>query len=104
VSEILCVTGRNLLSQEETFCDRKSPPVTVRDLRSHEETSCCKKKHVKIDIKMDEHNAKEEIEIAENVPFLRNAYKFFKNAMNPYWKGNSDNGKLAGLIFNKNSY
>jgi hypothetical protein len=35
---------------------------------------------------MDEHNAEEEIEIAENVPLLQNAYKIFKNAMNPYWK------------------
>ena len=42
------------------------------------------KKHLKIDIQMDEHNAEEEIEIAENVPLLHNAYKIFKNAMNPY--------------------
>jgi hypothetical protein len=42
------------------------------------------KKHLKIEIQMDEHNAEEEIEIAENVPLLHNAYKIFKYAMNPY--------------------
>ena len=58
---------------------------------------------------MDEHNSEEEIEIAENVPLLQNAYKIFKNAMNSYWKENSENGdwhfvrKQAGLIINKSS-
>jgi hypothetical protein len=42
------------------------------------------KKYLKFDIQMDEHNAEEEIEIAENVSLLHNAYKIFKNAMNPY--------------------
>jgi hypothetical protein len=56
---------------------------------------------------MDEHKTEEEIEIAENVPLLQNAYQIFKTAMNPYWKENSENGdwdfvrKLVGLIINK---
>jgi hypothetical protein len=40
------------------------------------------KKHLKIDIQMDEQNDEEEREIAENVPLLQNAYKIFKNAIN----------------------
>jgi hypothetical protein len=39
---------------------------------------------------MDEYNAEEEMEIAENIPFLQNTYKIFKNAMNNHWKENSD--------------
>jgi hypothetical protein len=39
------------MSQEETSCDRKKPPVTVRNLLTH----------LKIDIQMDEHNAEEEM-------------------------------------------
>ena len=61
------VTRRNLHLWEETSCDRKRPPVAVRNLLPQEETSCHKKKLLKIEIQMDEHNAKE-IEIAENVP------------------------------------
>ena len=41
---------------------------------------------------MDEHNAEEEIEIAENVPLLQNTYKIFKNAMNKHWKEDNENG------------
>jgi hypothetical protein len=58
---------------------------------------------------MDEHNAEEDIEIAENVPLLQNAYNIFKNAMNNHWKENSENGdwhfvrKQAELINNKSS-
>ena len=89
------VKGRNLHSREETSCDRKRPPVTVSKLLSQEETSCHRKKHLKIEIQMDEHNAKE-IEIAENVPLLQNNYKIFKNAINPYWKENSENGDWRG--------
>ena len=88
----LTVTRRNLQSREETSCDRKRPPTTVRNILSQEETSCHTKKHLKIDIQIDEHNAEEEIKIAENVDLLQNAYKIFKNAMNPYWKENSENG------------
>jgi hypothetical protein len=72
------------MSQEETSCYRKRPPITVRNLLSQEETSCFMKKHLEIDIQM-EHNADEQIEIAENVPSLQNAYKIFKNDMNLYW-------------------
>jgi hypothetical protein len=67
------------------------------------------KNYLKIDIQMDEHNAEEEIEIAENVPLLQNAYTIFKNAMNPYWKENSEIRdwhfvrKQAGLIITKSS-
>ena len=58
------------------------------------------KKHLKIDIQMDEYNVEEEMEIADNVPLLQNAYKIFKNAMNNHWKENSEisataNGVLA---------
>jgi hypothetical protein len=103
------VPKRNLHSREETSCDRMRPPITVRNLISQEETSCNTKKHLKIDIQMDEHNAEEKIEIAGNGPLLQNAYKFCKNAMNPYSKENSKNGdwdfvrKQAGLIINKSS-
>jgi hypothetical protein len=78
------VTQRNLHSKDETSCDRKRPTVTVRNLLSQEKTSCHTKKHLNIDIQMDEHNAEEEIKIAKNVPLLQNAYKICKNAMNPY--------------------
>ena len=40
---------------------------------------------------MDEHNAEEEMEIAE-IFLLQNAYKIVKNAMNNHWKENSVNG------------
>jgi hypothetical protein len=53
----------------------KKPSVTVRNLISQEETSCNTKKHLKIDIQMDEHKAQEEMESAENVPLLQIAYK-----------------------------
>jgi hypothetical protein len=58
---------------------------------------------------MDEHNAEEEIEIAENVPLLQSAYTNFKKYMNPYWKENSEKRdwhfvrKQARLIINKHS-
>jgi hypothetical protein len=39
---------------------------------------------------MDENNAEEEMEIAENVPLLQNAYQIFKNTMNNHWKENSE--------------
>jgi hypothetical protein len=48
-----------------TSCHRKKLPVTRKSIK-------------KIDIQMDEHNAEEEIEIAENVPLLQNAYNIFK--------------------------
>jgi hypothetical protein len=38
---------------------------------------------------MDEHNAEEEMDIAENVPLLQNAYQIFKNTMNNNWRENS---------------
>jgi hypothetical protein len=47
------------------------------------------KKHLKIDIQMDEHNREEEMDIAENIPLLQNAYKIFKYTLNKYWKENS---------------
>ena len=99
----LPVTGKNFLSQEETFSKgKKLPPVTTRNLLSNEETSCHMKKHFKIDTQMDEHN--EEEEIAENVPLLQNAYKILKNAINPYWIENSENGDWHFvIIFNKSS-
>jgi hypothetical protein len=73
----LPVKGRNFLSQEETSCHRKKPPVTVRNLLSQEDTppSCHMKKHLKIDIQMDDHNAEEEMGFTENVPLLQNALK-----------------------------
>jgi hypothetical protein len=90
----LPVTGKNFLSQEETFSKgKKLPPVTTRNLLSNEETSCHMKKHLKIDTQMDEHN--EEEEIAENVPLLQNAYKIFKNAMNNHWKENSERNTIC---------
>jgi hypothetical protein len=52
------------------------------------------KKHLKIDIQMDEHNAEEGMEIAENVPLLQNAYKIFKNNINNHWKENSERNTL----------
>ena len=78
----LPVTGRNFLSQEEASCHNKKPSVTIRNFLSQEETSCHRKKHLKIDIQMDEHNAEAEVEMAENVPLLKNAYKILKNTMN----------------------
>jgi hypothetical protein len=39
---------------------------------------------------MDEHNAEEEMEIAENVPLLQNAYTIFKNTMNNHWNESSE--------------
>jgi hypothetical protein len=39
--------------------------VTGRNLLSQEEASWHTKKHLKIDVQMDEHNAEEEIGIAE---------------------------------------
>jgi hypothetical protein len=86
------VTRRNLHSREETSCGRKRPPTRVRNILSQEETSCHTKKHLKIDIQMDEHNTEEEIKMAENVPLLQNAYTVFKNAMNFSWKENIENG------------
>jgi hypothetical protein len=44
VSEILYVTGRNRLSQEETNIQVKKLPVTGRDLPSQYETSSPRKK------------------------------------------------------------
>jgi hypothetical protein len=49
------------------------------------------KKHLKIDIQMDEHNDKEEKEIAENVPLHQNAYKIFQNSINNHYNENSEN-------------
>jgi hypothetical protein len=43
----------------------------------------------------------EEMESAENVPLLQNAYKIFKNAINNRWKENTENGDW--LIINKSS-
>jgi hypothetical protein len=70
----LSVTRRNLLPKEDTSCDRKKPPLTVRNT----------KKHLKIDLQTDEHNAGEEMEIAENIALLQNTYTIFKNAMNDH--------------------
>ena len=53
----LPVTERNFLSQEETYSQGKKLNVTGRNLLSQEETSCHSKKHLKIDIQMDDHNA-----------------------------------------------
>jgi hypothetical protein len=80
------ITGKNLMLQEETYSQGKKLPGTGINLPSQEETSFHTKKHLKIDILMDEHNAEEEIEIAKNVPLLQNAYKIFKNAINPFGK------------------
>ena len=44
---------------------------------------------------MNEHNAEEEMEIAANVPLLQNAYSIFKNAMNNYWKENSERNTIC---------
>ena len=57
------------------------------------------KKHLKIDIQMDEHNAEEETEIAENVHFLQNAYKIFKNAMNNHLEKNSERNTICHRNF-----
>ena len=45
-------------------------------------------KHLKVDRQMDEENAEEEMEIAENGPLLVHADKILKEAMNKYWKKN----------------
>jgi hypothetical protein len=71
------VTGRNFLSQEDASCHNKKSPVIIRNLLSQEVTSCHRKKHLKIDIQMDEHNAEAEVEMAENVPSLKNVSKIF---------------------------
>jgi hypothetical protein len=103
----LLVTRRNLQSREETSCDRKKSSTTVKNLLSQEETSCLSKKHLKIDILLDEYNAEEEKEIADNVPLLQNAYQIFKNTMNNHWK--EDNGdwhfirKQGQLLINTSS-
>jgi hypothetical protein len=82
------VNGINFLWQEETSCQMKKPPVTIINLLSQEEPSCNTKKNLKIDIKMDEHNAEEEI--AENVPLIPNAYKIYINTMRNHWKENNE--------------
>jgi hypothetical protein len=108
-SKKIPVTRRNLQSREETSWDRKKPQITVRNLLSQEETFCHMKKHLKIDIQMDEHNAEEEMEIAEKVALLQNAYKIFQNGMNNHWKEYSENGdwhfvrRQGGQIINKSS-
>jgi hypothetical protein len=53
------------------------------------------KKHLKIDIQMDKHNAEEEMEITEHVPLSHNAYKIFKNATNNHWKENSERNTIC---------
>jgi hypothetical protein len=53
---------RNFLWQEETSHHSMKPPIRGRNF-------CHTRKH----LKMDEHKAEEEIEIAENVPVLQNA-------------------------------
>jgi hypothetical protein len=68
----LPVTGRNFLSKKEASCHNKKPSVTIRNFLSQEETSCYRKKHLKIDIQMYKHNAEAEVEMAENVPLLKN--------------------------------
>jgi hypothetical protein len=87
-SERNTICHRKKLTFKGRNCDRKRPPVTVRNLLSQEATSCCTKKHLKIGITIDEHNAEEEI--AENLPLLQNAYKILKNTMNNHWKENSN--------------
>ena len=44
---------------------------------------------------MDEHNAEADMEMAENVPLLQNAYKIFKNTMNDHWKENSERNTIC---------
>jgi hypothetical protein len=72
------VTRRNLQSREDTSCDRNKPPVTVRNLLSQEEISSHMKTHLKIDVQMDEQNAEEEIQIAENISLIQNAYQILR--------------------------
>ena len=60
--------------ERNTLWHRKKLPVTERNFLGQQETSCHKKKHLKIDIQMDEHNTEEEIEIVETVPLLQNNY------------------------------
>jgi hypothetical protein len=90
----------------------RKPPVTVRNLLSQEELPVTKK-YLKIDIQMDEHNAEEEMESAENVPLLQNAYKIFENVMNNLQRRRKtvrmETGdwhfvrKKGGLLINKSS-
>jgi hypothetical protein len=89
------VTRRNLQSREETSFDRKKPPVTLINIISQEETSCHTKQHKKIDIQMDEHIAEEKIEITENVPLLWNIYNIFKNTMSTHGKENSERNTIC---------
>jgi hypothetical protein len=50
-----------------------------------------------IDIKMDEHNAEEEMEIAENAHSLQNPYTIYQNTMNHHWKGNSERNTICHM-------
>ena len=50
-------------------------------------------KHLKVDRQMDEENAEEEMEIAENGPLLVHADLILKKAMHRYWKDVSQNGE-----------
>ena len=43
-------------------------------------------KHLKVDRQLEEDNAEEEVEIADNVPLLQNAYIILDKSMNAYWK------------------
>jgi hypothetical protein len=48
-----------------------------------------------IDLQMDEQDAEGEMEIAENVPLIQNAYKIFKNTMKNHWKENSERNTIC---------
>jgi hypothetical protein len=50
---------------------------------------------------MAEHNAKEEMEIAENFPLHQNAYKIYKNAMNNHWKENKERNTICQKLSQK---
>ena len=52
---------------------------------------------------MDEENAEEEMEIAENGPLLVHADLILKKAMNRYWKDVSQNGEWHFVMMKSES-
>ena len=60
-------------------------------------------KHLKVDRQMDEENAEEEMEIAENGPLLVHADLILKKAMHRYWKDVSQNGEWHFVMMKSES-
>ena len=50
-------------------------------------------KHLKVDRQLEEDNAEEEMEIAENGPLLQNADRILEKSMNAYWKEITQTGE-----------